>query len=546
MLAYLQQEAFLIGATLVVIYQAAKFTELNLTDPITNRYIALLPDAKVRDFASSGAYHTALFAFLGVSLIVYYGLCQISPELLKGAARLLGPGEPSAALEGIPYPLYIAALFIGLTQPIVPIFSQFVNAQRDFFHDRINVPRRIIDISDALTQAVEERAGSDRRRLANEVRNLSSGDFITSLRSYGDAAYYNLQLEKLELGDEDALARTIKASSAKELRLLIERLVLCALVATMRRSGPNALVKVAGSLAVRVPTAPPNNGGHLVASFVSSGVLFTLALLILANIFWLLVGPIAKLFPNQQERMWPEDLGNVAVELCYIVPPIIISLLVAVVLLVPSGRSQPRDAGSDPGTSLSSEFVNFFRSSAVVLGLCIGITVLIQLGLLFYAYGTWNVPPEARTASKFILPVIQAFIPVAVCLFTTWYLVSSSAQPPCRGLSFVATLLTIAGATALVGFFCELIFVHEYLRTRPQAAPGWEHVLFGVMANVMVSISAFASIALFFTARDRRPEMDRVHHAHPKAATKSDALRRAYRAINPHAGANGHANRPEV
>lgn len=142
-----QEQAFVVGAMLVVIYQAAKFTELNLADPITSRYVALLPDAKVRDFASSCAYHTALFAFLGASVVVYFFLCQISPNLVKGAAILLGAGEPPAALQNIPYPLYIAAMFVGLSQPVIPIFSQFVNAQRDFFHDRINVPRRVINLS---------------------------------------------------------------------------------------------------------------------------------------------------------------------------------------------------------------------------------------------------------------------------------------------------------------------------------------------------------------------------------------------------------------
>src|SRR5262245_23018204 len=105
MLETLQQESFWVGATLVAFYQAAKFTELNLADPITKRYVALLPDAKVRDFASSWAYHTALFAFLGVSVVVYFLLCQITPDLFRGAAGVLGAAEPSAVLKGVPYPL---------------------------------------------------------------------------------------------------------------------------------------------------------------------------------------------------------------------------------------------------------------------------------------------------------------------------------------------------------------------------------------------------------------------------------------------------------
>jgi hypothetical protein len=547
----LHQQAFLVGAMLVAIYQAAKFTELNLADPITKRYVALLPDANVRDFASSFAYHTALFVFLGVSLVVYFSLCQISPDLVKGVARLLSPGETSTSLENIPYPLYIAALFIGLSQPVIPIFSQFVNAQRDFFHDRINVPRRVIDLSESLTHAIELRSGTDKRRLANEVRNLASGKFVTSLQSYGDGAYYGLQLEKLELGDEDAIARTIKGSSAKELRGLIERLILCALVAAMRRSGPNSLIKIAGSLQAHVPSMQTDNGGYFVASLVSSGVLFTLALAILANLFGLLVGPVSQLFPNQVERMWPMDLSNVAQELSYIVPPIFISLLGAVFLLAPRDRTQVPDSGSKPASSLGTEFVDFFRSSAVVLGMCIAITMLIQIGMTFYEYGSIsNVPSEAWTMSKLILPVIQSFIPVAVCLFTTWYLVSSSVHSHRRGLSFTATMLAIVAATALVGFLYELTFVEDYLRAHPKAAPGWDHVLFGVVANVLVSICAFASIALFFTAREKLPEAVRARHERSDAPPESNrapkrprrVLRNIYHRTNSHLDASRHVS----
>jgi hypothetical protein len=493
---------FVVGAMLLTIYQAAKFAELNLNDPITSRYVALLPKATARDFAGSWAYYTTLFAFLGVSLVVYFFLCRILPDLFTGAMRLF-VGEPSATLKDIPYPLYIAAMYIGLSLPVIPIFSQFVNAQRDIFHNLMNVPRWVIDYSEFLTRTIYLRSGADRRRLANEVRNLASGDFVTSLRSYGDGAYYNLQLEKLALGDEDTLGRTIKGSSANKLRGLTERLVLCALVAGMRRSGPNSLVIVAISLGVPVPAVPTNNTGYLITSFVSSTVLFALALLILANIFALLVGPVATLFPNQPERLWPEDLSNVIAELWYIVPPIFISLLVAIFFLVPRNRSQSRDLESNHESSLGAEFVDFFRSSAVVLGTCIAITVLIQIGQWLYEYGISNEQPVPRTASQLFLPLIQSFISVAVCLFTTWYLVSASTHPPRRGLSFTATLLAIVATTALIGFFYEITFVQDYVHSHPKAAPGWDHVLFGVIANVLVSVCAFLSVVLFFAPRER-------------------------------------------
>jgi len=136
----LQDQSFLLGATLVILVHATKFGELNLGNPVTGRYIALLPGAKVRDFVGPYAYHIALFAFLAVSLVSYYLCCQISPNILKGATKVLGNVDTDNTFHDVPYPLYVATLFIGLTQPIVPLFSRFGEVQRNFFHDQIEVP----------------------------------------------------------------------------------------------------------------------------------------------------------------------------------------------------------------------------------------------------------------------------------------------------------------------------------------------------------------------------------------------------------------------
>jgi hypothetical protein len=74
----LQDQSFLLGAALVILVHATKFGELNLGNPVTGRYIALLPGAKVRDFVGPYAYHIALFAFLAVSLV------RDSPQYWQG------------------------------------------------------------------------------------------------------------------------------------------------------------------------------------------------------------------------------------------------------------------------------------------------------------------------------------------------------------------------------------------------------------------------------------------------------------------------------
>src|SRR5215475_3087267 len=87
MWATLQDQSFLLGAVLVTLVPATKFGELNLANPVTGRYLALLPGAKVRDFVGPYAYHLALVAFLSVSLIAYYLVCQISPRHPQGGDK---------------------------------------------------------------------------------------------------------------------------------------------------------------------------------------------------------------------------------------------------------------------------------------------------------------------------------------------------------------------------------------------------------------------------------------------------------------------------
>ena len=72
---------------------------------------------------------------------------------------------------------------MGLTQPIIPGLSQFQVAQRNFFHDRIEVPRRIIDVSESLMVAIDARAGSNKQQLVDEIRKLVSDKFLTSLEA---------------------------------------------------------------------------------------------------------------------------------------------------------------------------------------------------------------------------------------------------------------------------------------------------------------------------------------------------------------------------
>ena len=503
MWATLQDQSFLLGAVLVILVHATKFGELNLANPVTGRYLALLPGAKVRDFVGPYAYHVALVAFLSASLIAYYLVCQISPDVLKGAIKLFSDADPETAIRGVPYPLYIAGLFIGLTQPVIPVFSRFGEAQRDFFHDQIEVPKRLIDLAERLAGTIEARAGADKRLLAREVRSLVGGNVLSTVQTYGDLAFYKLQLERLDLDDPAALENAIKESSAKELRGLIERITFCTLVAVMRQSGTRALVKVTDAIGISSSRPRFNNLGYFLTGLAASGMLFSICILTVALVFALLADPIARLFGKPLDQsLWPNDLDNVGSELWTIVPPIFVCLMMAVSLLGPNEARQTRSPKPSPSATSNGDLIGFFRSGASVFGLCIGATVVFKSAGLLYEYGsTFNVSKEALSAAKLMLPMIQSFIPVAVCLFTTWYLASCNAETPQRGFSFTRTLLAIAGAVGFLAVLYDMTFLYEYRRVHPQHGLAWEHLLFSVVANVLISICAFVSVVLFFKSR---------------------------------------------
>src|SRR5258708_33945901 len=119
-----------------------------------------------------------------------------------------------------------------------------------------------------------------------------------------------------------------------------------------------------------------------------------------------------------------------------------------------------------------------------------------------------------------MLPMIQSFIPVAVCLFTTWYLASCNAETPQRGFSFTRTLLAIAGAVGFLAVLYDMTFLYEYRRVHPHHSLAWEHLLFTVVANVLVSFGAFAPVALCFKSRIGLQDSVGVLHRTPGPIAK--------------------------
>jgi hypothetical protein len=499
-----QWVALLFGATLLAVFQSAKFAELDITDPVTSRYVSLLPGAKAKDFASRSTYYVTLVFFLLVSLILYYLVCLISPQVLSGAIKQFTNTSPQ--FEGIAFPLYVAALFMGLTQPVLPGLIKLEDALRTFFHDQIEVPRRVIDLSESLIAAIDARSGSDRRELTKEVKNLIDDSWLQRLKSDGDLPFYKMQLERLELGDPTTAAKTLKDSSPKELREFIEKLVLFNLIAVMRRSGPQRLSQVAAWSQTTL-SVPPSNIGHFVSTLILSGLVFGFTILAIWYILYLLGHEVESYFnfpPNK--ALWPNEQW-LGVALAQIVPAIFVALLISVYMLPKTIPGSASGRGVAKKSGITIDFlVEFAHSTVSIIAFCFVTSLAINVIAQFYQYGISTTFKDVTSLGKFMVIFATTFPSVALSYCALLYLSRERAGQP---LSFGFMSIVVAIVISALALLVALLFLHlDFLPAFPDIATvnsGWDYVIFYVVANVLVSECAFASVILFFHVQTQRP-----------------------------------------
>lgn len=210
------------------------------------------------------------------------------------------------------------------------------------------------------------------------------------------------------------------------------------------------------------------------------------------------------------DGLWPSTLEYSFDELWSIALPIGVCMILAVCKLVPRDEVRAPESDVQSDSSLFDDFLDFVQSNAYVLLLCIVATVAIKVGLMFWEYGTFNLPADARSPLRLMLPALQSFITVAVCLLTTWYLASSGRKDQGRGPSFLLAILLIAGATGALALLYDFAFLDQYLNAHPESRPGSEHHAFSVIANILVSVCAFLSVAVFFKGQRNKQSASKV------------------------------------
>ena len=325
---------FCLGAALVTLVHATKFGELNLGNPVTGRYIALLPGAKVRDLVGPYAYHLALFAFLREPrflLFVLPDFAQHSQWCNESFRHRRGQHISGCS---------ISIVRCGAFHRFNAAYRSAVFALRGGAAKLLSRSDRGAPTPDQARREADERYRGPRRWKQAELSKrgpvLISGEVFATVQTYGDVVFYKLQLERLGFADPGAPEKTIRDSSSGELRGLIQPVFF---VRWSPRCGsperkPYQRSRSQLESLRRFPAQQPR---YLLTGIAASGLVFSLCILTMAHIFALLSGPVASLFSKPLDQsLWPNGLRFVGDELWMIVPPIFVCLIIAVTFLVPA------------------------------------------------------------------------------------------------------------------------------------------------------------------------------------------------------------------
>ncbi len=478
---------FLFGAAVLVAYQFAKFSELNSLDPDFAARSASIPNLRAIDFAGKLTYFATLVAFLIATLLIYFVLCRVSPTILLGWAQVSGasPNEDLKNFLGsVNYPLYIAAAYIGFTQPGIPLLSSIGNVQRNLFHAWMGVPTRVMSASSFFANQIFTRS-PDNRRLAKELQVLISDAWVQRIDAYADADFYRAYLTRLKLDDEAELMK----GTRRELKILTRQLVDVASLATVRESGVASLGRLADDLGVSMIT----NYGWAKA-FLAGGTLFFIGMTFLWNLIPAFDRPAALILsPGAKYDFWPSSLAFSGQYLMSQAGPIFLATGVALATWTSAfGRAKATVNKPQAVPGLAAHFSRYAGLFAVTV---IGI-VFFDVFQAFFDYGAYR----NGTTSDFLsfvqlnLPfyLLHSFISLFVCFMLLLYM-DDQAQPGNWRTASTISMLVVGVAFASL-FYAAAQVQHKF--QIPFGPNGADLAVLMVVINVSAALMAFACAAL--------------------------------------------------
>jgi len=477
---------FWFGAAVLIVYQFAKFDELHAMDSEFAQRSALMPTLRTTDFAGRMTYFVALGIFLATSLAFYFILCKISPKIMLGWAQISGAvaGEDlEKFVDSVNYPLFIAAAYIGLTQPGIPFLSNIGNAQRDMFHALMGVPTRVLNASGSFTNQIFARSGSP-EQLARELQILTSDAWVQRIDAYADADFYLAHIKRLQLDEQ---AELLKATR-RELKILVRQLVDVAALATVRESGVASLDRLADDLRVSMI---PSRGWA--AAFLAGGTLFLMGTTVLWILLPLLHDPAKLLLSPMGNDYWPKALEFSGQSIISQAGPIFLVTGIALAAWA-SAFGRAETAVVKPRWRPGME-AHFSRYAGLFVCTVVGV-VLFDVFQAFFDYGAYKVGNltgfGAIAFRSLPVYILHSFISLYVCFILLLYMNDNLEGN--RNNSAWKLMGMVVGVSVL-SFICAFVQI-RMLFNLPFGRHGLDLAVVMVVINVSAALIAFACAAL--------------------------------------------------
>jgi hypothetical protein len=331
---------FWLGGALLAFFQIGKFGEINTVGADLKDQPAVIPNLRTRDFIGNQVYLGFLTIFILVTITAYFFVCLASPALISGWVRVTqGVAEDTRLMEfvkSVPYPLFIAAAFMGLANQSVPGFSSIVNIQRNVFHELVGVPGVVVSASTFMSMQILAQE-STKEALQKRLVELASNAWMAKISRYADENFYHHELGRLKLDPA-----TFADSSQRELEYLVSALVYVAAIATAKESGRTALATLAKDLRVE----PPTVGGTPWAGVPAAMLWLIMSITVLWFLLPMLHPLIQAIMGSTPAKFWPSGQDALNYSGSYILSQVLPVLLATLLLLVTLPTKE--DADGEP------------------------------------------------------------------------------------------------------------------------------------------------------------------------------------------------------
>lgn len=490
---------FWFGAAVLIAYQFAKFGELNAVDPEFATRSALMPNLRTTDFAGKATYFVVLGLFLATTLAIFFVLCRISPTILLGWAQVSGAAsgdDLQKFVDSVNYPLYIAAAYIGFTQPGIPFLSKIGNAQRDLFHAWMGVPTRVINASGSFANQIFTRSSSA-EQLAQELQTLISDAWIQRIDAYADADFYRAHLVRLKLDDQGELLK----GTRRELKILVRQLVDVAALATVRESGAASLYRLAGDLRVSMISSR-----RWARAFLAGGTLFLIGITFLWNLIPVFDRPAAHyLSAGARYDFWPAQLEFSGQYLISQAGPMFLATGFALAAWASAfGRKEASANRREPQPGIAA---HFSRYAGLFVCIVVGV-VLFDVFQAFFDYGAYQMGKMNAflDIAKRCFPIylLHSFISVFVCFMLLLFMDHRGQQPSRRTASTIGLVVVGVALASLIYAAAQVQYKFEV----PFGANGADLAVLMIVINVSAAVMAFACASLCKRQAETSPDVE--------------------------------------